>query len=147
MPISIDQMTERFRDIHATRMQGMPFINAKLRVEAVGFRPWEEHELGVLITPWFMNLILLPEVDADIGQGHKIDAGFPSGNIEMTVAQDEKLGLYFSAVLFSSVMDIPNQETARDIAVEVMRELFDPKSSSKVISRRSIFTATSHADA
>ncbi len=128
-------------------MQGLPFINSKLRVETVGFQSWEEHELGVLITPWFMNLILLPEVDADIDQGQKIDAGFPSGNIELTAAQDEKLGLYFSAVLFSSVMDIPNQGTARDIAAEVMRELFDTKRSSKVISRRSIFTATSHADA
>jgi [NiFe] hydrogenase assembly HybE family chaperone len=147
VPISIAQMTERFRDIHVTRMQGLLFINSKLRVEAVGFRPWEEHELGVLITPWFMNLIVLPEVDADIDQGHKIDAGFPSGNIELTAAQDEELGLYFSAVLFSSVMDIPNQETARDIAAEVMRELFDTKHNSKVISRRSILTATSNADA
>ena len=32
------------------------FVNPALAVEAVGFRPWEDHWLGVMVTPWFMNL-------------------------------------------------------------------------------------------
>ena len=120
MSISVAQMLKRFRTINEQRMQGLPFINAKLRVEAVGFRAWKDLELGVLITPWFMNLILLPSSDAEIEQGHKIDARFPSGNIELTAARDEEIGLYFSAALFSSVMQFPNQETAVDIAAEIM---------------------------
>ena len=37
-------------------------LNPALSVEAVGFRPWDEHWLGVLVTPWFMNLWLMPRV-------------------------------------------------------------------------------------
>ena len=147
MSISIAQLVERFRNIHEQRMQELPFINTKLSVEAVGFRSWKDLELGVLITPWFMNLILLPTSDADIEQGHKIDARFPSGNIELTAAQDEEIGLYFSAALFSSVMQFPNQETAVDIAAEIMRELFDTKRNPRFISRRAMLTAKGRADA
>ena len=147
MSISIAHLVERFRDIHEQRMQGLPFINAKLSVEAVGFRSWKNLELGVLITPWFMNLILLPTSEAEVEQGHKIAARFPSGNIELTAAQDEELGLYFSAALFSSVMQFPNQETAVDIAAEIMRELFDAKRNARFVSRRALLTAKGHADA
>lgn len=147
MSISVPQLVERFRNINEQRMQGMPFINPELRVEAVGFRSWKDIELGVLITPWFMNLILLPTSDADIEQGHKIAARFPSGNIDLTAAQDEELGLYFSAALFSSVMQFPDQETAVDIAAEIMRELFETKLNPRFVSRRAILTTKDRADA
>lgn len=147
MSISIAQIEKRFRTIHKQRMQGLPFINTKLSVEAVGFRSWKKLELGVLITPWFMNLILLPNADTDIEQGHKVNARFPSGNIELTTARDEELGLYLSAVLFSSVMQFPDQETAVDVATEVMRELFDTKHNAQFVSRRAILTAAGSPDA
>ena len=148
-PISSTAIAERFRNIHEQRMLGLPFINANLTVETIGFRDFQDFEIGVLITPWFMNLILLPgsEVGADIEQGHSVNACFPSGDIEFTAAEDEELGLYFSAVLFSTVADIPDQATARDLAVEVMKGLFEPKTESKVVSRRSLFTTTGHSDA
>ena len=41
-------------------------VNPALAVEAVGFRPWGEHWLGILITPWFMNLVLMPRVGAQV---------------------------------------------------------------------------------
>ena len=53
-----------FGAVYEQRMQGLPFINAALAVEAVDFRPWNGHWLGVLITPWFMNLVLLPNDQA-----------------------------------------------------------------------------------
>jgi len=130
-------------------MQGLPFINAELHVEAIGFREFQDFEIGVLITPWFMNLILLPgtDVGANIDQGHRINACFPSGDIEFTAAQDEELGLYFSAVLFSTVTDIPNHATARELATEIMKELFESKTQSQVLSRRSLFTVAGLNDA
>jgi len=51
-------------------------------VEAVGFRPWHEHWLGILITPWFMNLVLMPRVSAmwnSIGAGESRHYVFPAG--------------------------------------------------------------------
>jgi [NiFe] hydrogenase assembly HybE family chaperone len=147
--VSSTDLAERFCDIHKRRMQGLPFINAQLNVEVIGFREFQDFEIGVLITPWFMNLILLPgaDVSAGVDQGHRINACFPSGDIEFTAAQDEELGLYFSAVLFSTVSDIPDQTTARDLATEVMKGLFESKKPSQGLSRRSLFTTAGHTDA
>ena len=39
---------------------GSSFVNPAVEVEAVGFAPWDAHWLGVMVTPWFMNLMLLP---------------------------------------------------------------------------------------
>jgi [NiFe] hydrogenase assembly HybE family chaperone len=148
LPISSTALVERFRDIHEQRMRDLPFINAQIWVEAIGFRTFEDFEIGVLITPWFMNLMLLPDdISSNIEQGHKVNVSFPSGEIEFTTALDDELGLYFSAVLFSSVMSIPDQATARDLADEVMKELFQSESKAKTLSRRSLFTAVAQADA
>ena len=48
------------RHIAETRMVGMAMVNPILAVEAVGFRPMGQEWVGVLITPWSMNLISLP---------------------------------------------------------------------------------------
>lgn len=148
-PISSTALMERYRNIYAQRMQGLPFINAQLAVDVVGFREFQDFEIGVLITPWFMNLILLPgaDVDANIDQGHRINACFPSGDIEFTAAHDEKLGLYFSAVLFSELSGIPDHTTARALASEVMEGLFESKTQPQVLSRRRLFAVAGHTDA
>lgn len=148
-PISSAALVERYRDIYELRMQALPFINAQLAVEAIGFRDFQDFQIGVLITPWFMNLTLLPGADVGVGidQGNTINATFPSGDVEFTAAQDEELGLYFSAVLFSSVSDIPDQTTARDLANEVMKGLFEANDKSRVLSRRSLFTTAGHSNA
>ncbi len=57
-------LEHRFRQIERTRMTGVPVVNDKLAVRAIGFRPWREHWLGILLTPWFMNLMLLPQEEA-----------------------------------------------------------------------------------
>ena len=41
-------------------MRDLPIYNDKAAIEAIGFRPFGEAELlGVVLTPWFMNLIIL----------------------------------------------------------------------------------------
>ena len=60
MPLTPQDLVGIYQRIADERMQGMPFVNRALRVEAVDFRAWDDHQVGVLITPWFMNLILLP---------------------------------------------------------------------------------------
>lgn len=52
-----------FRRIAATRMAGLPLLQPGLAVQAVGFEPEPDDAglaWGVLITPWFMNLLRLP---------------------------------------------------------------------------------------
>jgi rubredoxin len=57
------QLEAAFRAV-ARRMEGLPIVNAALEVEAVGFAPWEGRWLGVMLTPWCMNLMLVPQVPA-----------------------------------------------------------------------------------
>lgn len=123
-------------------MQGLPFVNTALHVEAVGFCSFDEHQVGVLISPWFMNLVLLlgSDIGARLKQGSKSTLRFPSGPLEFTTAQDEVLGPYLTAVLFSSVAEFPDQYTAKVVALEVMRELFKAAGNEHAISRRALFT-------
>jgi [NiFe] hydrogenase assembly HybE family chaperone len=130
-------------------MKDLPFLNQALAVEAVGFRLFDKHRLGVLITPWFMNLVILPNVDISsrLSSGSKISVRFPCGPIEFTASCDEELGTFLTAVLFSSVGEIKDQATARDIAKEVMLGVFDETHGEQTLSRRALFAKVETADA
>jgi [NiFe] hydrogenase assembly HybE family chaperone len=123
-------------------MRDLPIVNSLLEVEAVGFRVFDVHQIGVLITPWFMNLVLL--LGSDIGsrlkQGSKSTLRLPSGPVEFITSQDETLGPYLTAVLFRSVADFADQDTTRAVALEVMQELFNAARDKRVVSRRELFT-------
>jgi len=125
-------------------MQGMPIVNPRLYVEAVGFRRHAGHELGVLITPWFMNLVLLPDSGrlADLPQGDRIDCRFPSGPCELTVYHDQELGSYLAAVLFRTVADFPDQDIARAVAEEALAQILTepPEKETRQVSRRGLLT-------
>lgn len=126
MMISPQELTERFDTICTTRMQGLPILNEKLSVEAVGFRQCGEHEVGVLLTPWFMNLVLLPGTDEwdSLQSGETVSWSLPHGDYDFTVSRDEELGTYLSAILFRSVNSIPTQEIAHGIAEEIAELVF-----------------------
>ena len=141
MAIKIGDLVDRYRLIYEERMRDLPIVNPRLEVEAVGFDRWEDQDLGVLITPWFMNLVLLPDAEAfgDRLQGDLIDCEFPSGNCELTVCHDEQLGTYLAAVLFRTVVDFPDQETARAIAEDALANILaEPDLQAGDISRRDI---------
>lgn len=141
MPITVAQLVERFDSIYRERMRDLPIVNTKLEVEAVSFDRWEDQNLGVLITPWFINLLLLPSTDEFGGrpQGELVQCMFPSGPCELTVCHDDVLGTYLAAVLFRTVADFPDQVTARAIAEEaLLRILEEPEA--PTFKRRDIFT-------
>ena len=49
-----------FLRIEREAMDGLPLLNKALRVQAVGFERWQGQWLGALVTPWFLNLVLVP---------------------------------------------------------------------------------------
>lgn len=121
-----------FRHIAATRMAGVPILHPALTVEAVGFRrepAVDSRWLGVLITPWFMNLICLPlpgDDWQDLSSGTGRTLGLPSGEVEFLAAHEDDLGTYLSCSLFSPMQDFAHQDDARAVAQEVLRLLCDP---------------------
>ena len=117
-----------FTRIQRERMTGLPVLNPALEVQAVGFRVWENCCLGVLITPWFMNLMLLPlegDAWAELTSGTKVNRSFPSGTYEFIVGEEEGIGHYLMCSLFSPVFEFQDQEAAVVTAEAVMEGLMD----------------------
>lgn len=142
-------LVQHFERIETKHMRGLPIVNPRLMVEAVGFREFDGHQIGVLITTWFMNLVLLPGTAewADTEQGSTVKYRLPGGSYDFTLSRDKEIGTYLTAVLFRTVIDFPDQDTARAIAAEILRQLFvapkeeqaTPSRSAEKMSRRTLF--------
>ena len=127
-----------FTRIQRERMADIPLLNPALKVQAVGFCAWEVYCLGVLITPWFMNLMLLPLAGdewAALPSGTKINRSFPSGSYEFILGEEEGVGRYLMCSLFSPVFEFQNQEAAVATAEAVMHGLMDAASRDDVSTR------------
>ncbi len=126
-----DTLVQTFTDIQHTRMQGVPVVNDALSVNADHFIGWQGYYLGVLITPWFMNLMLVPateETRDDLNNRRvatKQTHGFPSGAYEFIVGAEDALGHFQSCSLFSPMFDFQDQQAAIETAAGVMAGLMD----------------------
>jgi [NiFe] hydrogenase assembly HybE family chaperone len=127
VPFSIAKLEATFRIIQTTRMEGVPVINNNLNVEAINFREWNDHKLGILITPWFMNLMLIPNGDTDstpkTGTIHQ--HVFPSGSYDFVAGFEEEVGHYLSCSLFSPMFEFENQEAAELTASEALKAIMN----------------------
>lgn len=122
-------LEQAFERVHRGPMAGVPMLNPALRVQAVGFRHWQSHWLGVLVTPWFMNLMLLPRIDAawwPLAERDKRTCVFPAGPFEFIGARDPVLGDYQACSLFSPMFEFADQGGAVATAVAVLEGLFQP---------------------
>lgn len=119
-----DTVERMFSHIQEERMQDMPLLNPRLRVQAVGFRAWGNGTLGVLVTPWFMNLVLWPETSPMLPTvGDCVTHEFPSGHYTFTAASEPGLGTYEICPLFSPMHEFEDQATAVATAEAALAEL------------------------
>lgn len=121
------RLAEVFQGIAETRMADLPLRNPVLQVEAFGFRPWQGGSVGVLITPWCMNLVYLPGDGSSwerLHPGTEVTLSLPSGDYVFRVAREATLGPYLTGSLFSPMFEISGMGEARAVAVSVMAEIF-----------------------
>lgn len=143
----VGKLASHFELVLRERMRGLPIVNPDLEVEAVGFRKHSGHVVGVLVTPWFMNLVLLPGTEeyASLSPGETVTVASCNESVEFTVTSDDAAGSYLTAVLFRSMGDFPDQATARAVAGEVMHLLLDEnaenRDAKRRVSRRDLFRA------
>lgn len=133
-----------FREVWHAKMRDVPLVNKVLHVQAVGFRFHEGRPLGILITPWFMNLFLLPQEGEDwsgLTVGHKEVIDFPSGAYEFIHNVREQSGGYKACSLFSPMGDFNTQAQAVDVAHAVMNELFKEENRAETDRREDIRAA------
>ena len=132
---SIENLLNAYRGIGEQHMQELPIFNRRLEVEAVGFTQWEGRLLGVLITPWFMNLILLPGDQDDwsqVASGTSASWELPAGKYAFTMNPDKAIGVHQSLALFTTVTDFPDQQTARAVAQEIMDRILTNEGHQKI---------------
>jgi len=121
-------LEQLYDDIRINRMADIPILNDKLKVQAVGFREWNQHVLGVLITPWFMNLMLLPTEKTEWsshGVGTKHSYAFEAGSFEFIVGEEENLGKYMSCSMFSPMFDFADHDAAVQTAEAIVAGMFN----------------------
>ena len=127
LPDPSQRLNAAFAEV-AQRMAGLGFVNPALQVEAVAFEPWQGHWLGVMVTPWFMNLVLLPH-DRTQWQTLPVRAKrklqFPAGVFEFIGADDPVIGEHQTCSLFSPMHDFQDHAAARLVARLAREALLD----------------------
>ncbi len=134
----IARLEKKYTEIEQNRMQGMPVINNTLTAKAIGFTPWNDCCLGVMLTPWFMNLMLLPTEEdnwSGIAFGKKVTHEFPSGLYDFTMGYEEGIGPYQMCSLFSPMFEFTDQNAAIATAQAVLDGLMNVENRDEISSR------------
>jgi [NiFe] hydrogenase assembly HybE family chaperone len=133
LPDPSPRLEAGYREVQATRMRGVALLNPALEVQAVGFAPWEGHWLGIVLSPWFMNLTLAPGDPAAwqaLLPGEKRHYRFPAGEFEFVGASDALLGELQLCSLFSPVLEFADQQSAVITARCALEALMDARHAS-----------------
>ncbi len=108
-------LEETFRRIEGEQMKGIPLLNPMLRVETLGFQEHEGRVFGIVITPWLMNLVMLPRDGEDwegCQLGDKETHRFPSGSYRFMVNEYDGIGRCQTHSLYSPMGEFLNQDHA-----------------------------------
>lgn len=119
-------LEDYFNAAHQGEMADLRLNNENVQVEAVGFHLYENHWLGVMVTPWFLNLMLLPQKDQPwpaLNEGKSVVLQFPCGNLKFIARDDKTLGSHLVCSLASPVRDYKTQEEIVQVAQDVLRDL------------------------
>ena len=118
-----------YRRVWDTSMHDMPFVNPALSVAAIGFRRHEGDWVGAVLTPWFLNLFVLPgggTLWTDLASGDRVRIPFPVGELEFIADYDpgSTLPACQYCPLFAPVSQFVTQEAAVAAAEAAMTALF-----------------------
>ena len=120
-------LEECFRRIERERLRGLPMFNPALAVQAVDFEPEPGHglALGVLVTPWFMNLVRLPLVTGVemLAVGETAPRTLGERHFDFIGAHEAALGPFEACSLFSPMAEFADQAAALATAQAVLQQL------------------------
>ncbi len=124
-----EKLADFYRRVHATAMRGSAVCNEALAVEAIGFRDFGPYVLGVMVTPWFANLVVTAPsegTEAPFPDPAQLKLRFPAGDVDFNVSEIEGFGPLASCSLFSPMDEFADHEAARVAAGAALEALLDP---------------------
>jgi [NiFe] hydrogenase assembly HybE family chaperone len=128
----------------ALRMAGLPVYNEALTVQATAFRRHGAWAIGVVVTPWFMNVVAVPDDAAALpSPGACVSVAVPAGEIEAVVADLEGFGRLGLASLFSPMDAFDDPAVTEVTALAALDALFEAPGGAVVDRRRLFFGSRS----
>lgn len=122
-----DRLARIYADIADRSMRDLPVFNPKLRVEAVDFHDDGARVIGIVVTPWFMNVVItaspLGPVPVTLPAGATAPHDLPSGAYDFVVGEIPGFGRLDSLSLFSPMFEFDDPDVARATAHAAMVEL------------------------
>lgn len=114
-----------FERVLAERMQGLPFLNPALSVLAFDFRREDGDWLGGLVTPWSVQLMLLPGggcLWCDTPAGERSGVALPVGTLPFIADEgDTRLPAFQYFPLLNTVTALADDEAARELVRDALR--------------------------
>jgi len=107
-----------------------PAHNPALRVEAIGFVRYRGDWLGVLVTPWRLDLLLLAgggDLWGDIPAGQRRYLDLYGATLPFVAVDEPRLGPYQYSSLVDQVGRIPDMAAAREIALDALHSYLPPQ--------------------
>ncbi|HUO54451.1 MAG TPA: [NiFe]-hydrogenase assembly chaperone HybE [Rhodoblastus sp.] len=102
-----------FRAVHAGAMRDVPICNENLDVACLGFRPLGDWAVGLIVTPWFMNLFAAPLVGAlATAPGETQRLALPAGDVDFLAGDFGAFGRLLVCSLFSPMDEFADQAAA-----------------------------------
>lgn len=116
-----------YRRVWAEDMGGTLICNPALSVEAVGFRPYGPGWFGVVVSPWFLNGVLIPAdrgLWAGLRDGDGAPEQLPTGTFNFIAARVGALGTVKTLAVVSAMNVFSDQAEALAAAEMTLAQLF-----------------------
>jgi [NiFe] hydrogenase assembly HybE family chaperone len=137
-----ERLAAAYREIGDRAMRDLPIYNDALGVEAVGFRPYNGTIVGIVVTPWFMNVVISAGEMAWEASVPSLRLRFPAGDIDFAVSEVASVGRIASCSLFSPMFGFADMVSARATAEAALAELMLSADSEEAVRRRAPATST-----
>ncbi|MFV0665963.1 [NiFe]-hydrogenase assembly chaperone HybE [Denitromonas sp.] len=125
-----DAVQAHFDTVWRTAMQGLPFVNDALQVRALRFARIDGDWLGGLVTPWCVQLMLLPgggRLWADVSAGTRSAVALPVGMLPFIAdTSDGMLPAFQYFPLLNSVSGLPAMASAEAVIHDALAAALTP---------------------
>lgn len=121
-------LAAHFEHVWQTRKRDLPSVNPALTVDVIGFSRQQGDWLGVVVTPWFINLFMFSgggELWGDIPAGQRRYVNLPCGTLQFIADDDPDLGPYQYCPVIAPVSSVPDMATARKAGLDALAAIIE----------------------